>query len=282
MTPNQTWMWVGATSTGIRHLKKNEACQDSATAFEVRISDDDSAFIAIVSDGAGSTKFGGIGSAITCRTFARLAKDYLLSGQTISSLSDELVKEWVEVTRYRISKAAKTRESKMREFAATLVMAIVGENDTCFIQIGDGACVFKTKCNGHFGVPIVPMHGEYASSTYFITDMNTVRFERVIVNEAVQQIAVLTDGIEKLAILPDRMSADEEFFHSLFQPFENFQSNGRNREFSKFLRSWLASEAICERTDDDKSLILAQRSDRKLRPAVSNVDSKSSEAKPKD
>lgn len=275
---NFDWQWVGASATGTRHLNSQEYCQDHATAFEVKCSEEETTFVAIVSDGAGSTKLGGIGSAITCNVLARCVRNHLRGGNSISCVSDEIVLEWVEQARSQISTAAENRNSEVREFAATLVMAIIGTEHACFIQIGDGACVFNTHDDQTFKIPIWPMQGEYASTTYFITDQNGVHLKRVPITASIKQLAVFTDGIEKLALVPKDTCADDKFLDALFQPFSDFENNGRNKKFSKLLRDWLDSKQICEKTDDDKTLILAVRDKRHIRTAVSGVDDKSSES----
>jgi hypothetical protein len=44
----------------------------------------------------------------------------------------------------------------------------------------------------------------------------------------------------------------------MFAPLANLEA-GRNRALSKSLRSFLDSQQVVQRTDDDKSLVMARR-----------------------
>ena len=66
---------------------------------------------------------------------------------------------------------------------------------------------------------------------------------------------MLTDGIQLLAVRYADNTAHEPFFEPLFEFAEN--PNSSNAELEEFLRS----ERVCERTDDDKTLVLAVRND---------------------
>ncbi len=274
MQIDSNWYWSGACATGSLHISNDEGCQDRATAFEMRLPNDKAYFIVIVSDGAGSASEGGIGAAIACKQLAKCAKSFLLAGNEVNSITDNTVRDWLEVARNRISLAAETARKTERDFAATLVMAIVGDTQACFIQIGDGACVVKPNGVEDYQIPIWPMHGEYASQTYFITDPKGPHFKRSVIEAAITHLAVFTDGLEKLALVPKGNTADSGFFDALFNAFNSSKTLGRDRVFSTTIREWLDSEVICEKTHDDKTLILAIRNKRDVRASVSGPDQK--------
>jgi len=110
--------------------------------------------------------------------------------------------------------------------------------------------------------PSWPAHGEYASTTYFVTDdpQAQLRFTRVVGNY--EEIAVFSDGIERLALDFTHEVPFDRFFNPMFASVPNGGSAGRNRVISRGLRNYLDSKTITDRTDDDKTLIMARR----LRP----------------
>ena len=70
-------------------------------------------------------------------------------------------------------------------------------------------------------------------------------------------IALLTDGIERLALDFVGHVAHRPFFDSLFTMVAAGSSVGVNRPLSRQLAAFLDSDGVSARTDDDKTLILA-------------------------
>ena len=255
--PDLNWKWVGASANGTRHISLDEKCQDRAAAFELS-SENGSVFVTVVSDGAGSSSQSGIGAAITCGALCKHIKKHFRDRSTVPQITSEIVEVWVNDARAKIAKVADDAGYESREYAATLVLAVVGTSEAVFAQIGDGACVFKTNETG-YEIPIWPMHGEYASTTYFITAPDKARLEVAKVEAEITDLAVFSDGIEKMALISEEDGVDAAFFGVLFAPFQTIETTGRSRDHSALLRSWLESKDICEKTDDDKTLILACR-----------------------
>jgi len=70
-----------------------------------------------------------------------------------------------------------------------------------------------------------------------------------------QGLAVMTDGVEVLSIDFKTGQPVPGFFHHVFQDFHKIIENERTSVLNRFLNS----SAVNERTDDDKTLILAWR-----------------------
>jgi hypothetical protein len=162
--------------------------------------------------------------------------------------------------RNRIFHAAERRGTEPRQMAATLVGAIVCSHRAVVCHIGDGACVLRRKGASVWEVPSWPAHGQYASSTYFVTDDPEPRLQFVSIEGDFSEIAIFSDGLERLALDFRNQTASERFFDPMFAPLANM-SPGRNRALSESLRKYLESPRVLERTDDDKSLVLARRVD---------------------
>ena len=73
-------------------------------------------------------------------------------------------------------------------------------------------------------------------------------------------LALFSDGIERLVLDFSSHQAFSPFFDRMFESLK-FSAIGRNRVLSRDLRRFLDGPSVGERTDDDKTLILAKRMD---------------------
>jgi Protein phosphatase 2C len=254
---DRRWSWIGACSTGSSHHKSGTECQDYAACLEL-VSGDNPALLAVVSDGAGSAEFAAVGSHIVVQGFTRCAIEHVRAGEPLKSISEETVRDWLDVIRDRIARAADQRGAKPRDLAATLVSAIVCVDRAIVCHIGDGACALRQVGNSNWEVPSWPLHGEYASSTYFVTDDPQPNLQFCTADGEFSDIAVFSDGLERLALDFQNKTAFGRFFDPMFAPLANLEA-GRNRALSKSLRNFLDSQQVVKRTDDDKSLVMARR-----------------------
>jgi hypothetical protein len=251
------WSWIGACSTGSSHIRAGTTCQDSASCIELAIRDEH-ALLAIVSDGAGSAEYSAIGSRLVVECFARCVIAHLRANQPVEIITKELVLNWLDNVRDHIFRSAEQRAISPRDMAATLVGAIIFLNCAIVCHIGDGACVLRKKEESEWQVASWPAHGEYASSTYFVTDDHEPNLQFNLLEGEFNEVAIFSDGIERLALDFVNGNAFTPFFEPMFAPLIAL-GPGRDRGLSLSLRKYLDSPRVIERTDDDKSLILARR-----------------------
>ena len=242
------WRWAAASQIGTSHIRKGDRLQD---AYAVSAMRDDCVF-AVVSDGAGSAESGAHGAWIVCRALKVFFRDWF--GENSELPSDELLSGCIDEIRDRIAAIAERRDSTPRQFASTLAAIVSTPYETLTLQVGDSAVVGRR--NENWDVLCWPENGEYASTTFFVTDypeprLNIARYARV--HDA---FALFSDGVGDLALSHSEQTASPEFFTPMLRPVDNAQSVGRLPELSAKLRTYLAGPAICERTDDDKTLIL--------------------------
>lgn len=249
------WRWAGACSIGTSHIKANIECQDRAACLTFKNGFADG-IIAVVSDGAGSAQEAGRGATIVCSEFHRAASAFFRGGGLIAGIDGELVAGWVDAIRERINFSANAANLRPRDYAATLVALIVCAEHAVIIHIGDGAAVVRDRATQEWSVPSWPFHGEYASTTRFVTDDPEAQIEIVHVNSAIDRFAVFSDGIENLVLDHRAKTAPGVFFERLLNPVAACENAGRSRALSMHLRAYLGSEKVCAATDDDKSLIL--------------------------
>jgi hypothetical protein len=209
--------------------------------------------VACVADGAGSAKYSDAGSAIACQTVVECAVRHHQQHDTLENLTADIVRAWIGEARDRISQNALARECEIREFATTLLVAIALREQSFFFQIGDGAMIAGR--GGVFGVVFWPQSGEYANSTNFLTmpDFDS-RIEAAHVSGPLDELALFSDGLERLALVFDRQTPHLPFCQPLFQ---GVRSATNLDALSNDLRRFLQSSAVNNRSDDDRTLLLA-------------------------
>ena len=122
------------------------------------------------------------------------------------------------------------------------------------LHIGDSAVVGRK--GPKWDVLCWPENGEYASSTYFVTDDPEPRLNITRHPREHDAFALFSDGVGDLALSHLEQAAYARFFDPMFRPVDAATGEGRLVELSAKLAAYLASPTVCERTDDDKTLIL--------------------------
>jgi len=214
--------------------------------------------VAVISDGAGSASHAEIGSRTVCLTFLKACRSFLLRSP-LSSLTEDHVWDWIDGIREAINVKAKAMEARPRDFAATLVAVLVGPAGSVVVHVGDGAVAVKQASMDQWLVPSWPFQGEYASTTSFVTDDPQPRLVVTPVEGIIDEFAVFSDGIERMVLDHVAKSAHHPFFNRMLAPLKASQAPSLDRDLSAALEAYLQSPAVCERTDDDKSLLLGLR-----------------------
>lgn len=247
------WRWASARSTGTSHSKSGLPCQDFALCKEFD-SPEGNVFACVVSDGAGSASHAAFGAKMVCTGFLRAARDYLITGREIEDINEDDVLDWLDGIREQINTFAKRNSIRPRDCAATLVGAMVGPRSAFVAHIGDGAAVVREEGSSDWIVPSWPFHGEYASMTTFVTDDPVPKLSIVKLPIRLDRIAIFSDGIERMVLDHSARTAYGPFFDKMTEPVSTTFGS-----LSRPLRDYLDSKAVCDRTDDDKTLILGVR-----------------------
>ena len=79
------------------------------------------------------------------------------------------------------------------------------------------------------------------------------------IGHAVEEIALFTDGLENLVLNKAEKTVHAPFFDSMFRSVRASAADGVDAALSQGLENYLSGPVITERTDDDKTLILATR-----------------------
>lgn len=242
------WRWAAASEIGTSHIRFGDRLQDAYAVSPIGAG----RVFAIVSDGAGSAEHAAYGAWIVCRTLTVRFREWSSVNEDLPT--DETLCEWLGALRDRIGTLAERRGSTPRQFAATLAAILVSSDEILALQIGDSAIVGRRGVE--WDVICWPENGEYASSTYFVTDDPTPRLNIIRQRREHDAFAIFSDGVGDLSLVHRERRAHPGFFDPMMQPVDASPEIGRLSELSMKLRAWLASPAVCERTDDDKTIIL--------------------------
>lgn len=262
----QAWRAVGASVVGTSHIKTGAPCQDS---HHLEIVGAEPIVVMVASDGAGSASRSEYGSAIACRELTDNIRLYLEEGGCLVDITRERAAGWLDNAAAALGEEAAAAGVAVREYACTLLVAIVSESHAVFMQVGDGAIVFWVRGEDDWCLMAWPQHGEYINTTCFLTDpIARANFEFCLTTQPVDEIAVFTDGIEALVLHYATQTVHSPFFDSVFPAVRALAEPGVNAETSSRLADYLGSSAISDRTDDDKTLLLASRVKRPLSRAL--------------
>ena len=110
---------------------------------------------------------------------------------------------------------------------------------------------------GDYSTVFWPENGEYLNITNFITSENLQENLQIThVTGRLDEIAMLTDGLELLALNFKEHTAHSPFFAPMFRQLHESLDPGA---LQTPLRQFLQSSAVNAKTDDDKTLIMATR-----------------------
>jgi Protein phosphatase 2C len=249
------WTWAGACRRGLSHQNAGLRLQDAFKCFVAAA--DNQPLIIVVSDGAGTAPYGGEAASLVCRTLTVLARTYFASCGDLPS--DELLSSWLSEVREAINAAAARRSLGVRDFAATLILFISNGSETVVLHVGDGCAVIRDTDTNSWIAPSWPFHGEYASTTAFVTDEPSPNTSVVRHFGPISAVSVFSDGLERLALDLKARQPFAPFFDSVIAPVASSSSIGKDVELSSKLNAFLDSDGINSRSDDDKTLILAVR-----------------------
>jgi len=225
---------------------------------------EDQCLVIACADGAGSASEGGLGAAMACQAFCLRARDGLSGDRRVAELDDIRILEWYRQVRDELAEEASRRNILPRELACTLLTAVLSPGAGIFAQVGDGAIVLGA--DGAYEAVTWPTSGEYANETTFITaDTFEKAFECVQRRSPVREVALLTDGLQRLALSYANKSVHAPFFAPMFQTLLAAELPDL---LGPELERFLDSPAVNERTDDDKSLVLAAWDDTDGGPPV--------------
>lgn len=245
------WRFIKAQATGKSHLLAGVPCQDRLLCEVV-----DGALVAAVADGAGSAQYAERGAEIAVESLVDNIRSALYQKR------EDLVQVLLDaatVARQEVETVAAIEGAPIRDYASTLLAVVLTASGGAALQIGDGVIVVGEGIDDWSWV-FWPQRGEYANTTYFLTDDDGIdRLQVVTLASTVADVAIMSDGLEFLALDYARQSVHQAFFGGVFSPLLKVEQPPDVAALSDSLNSFLASDRVGQRTDDDVTLIAATR-----------------------
>jgi Protein phosphatase 2C len=243
------WCVLGESVKGTAHRDRNIACQDS---FRYQMFEREGEWLVVaVADGAGSASRSEVGATRACDEFVRRIQ--VMEPNSLST-REAMTGLFADVRRVLIDEA-EALGIRGRDLACTVLLAIVGPDAATIAQVGDGAIILDDGRG--YRVAFWPEPDEYANATDFLTDdrfAEVMRFEAIA--GPILGIALLTDGLQRLALDYTARAPFPGFFGPLFR---QLGASIDLESLQEPYRAFLDSPQVNERTDDDKTLVIAAR-----------------------
>jgi hypothetical protein len=238
---------------GTQHARQGDACEDALGSF---VLPDAKSFVCAVADGAGSAPAGKEGAQTVVAAALARATRIMISSDTAPSRDFylEALRQILQAARTALENAVIAPHT-LNDFATTLLVTLVTPHWLAALQVGDGAIVVRHH-DDTLETLTLPGVEEYLNETHFVTDedYHTRAHYAVTHAEDIEGIALLTDGLQMLALEISQHQAYAPFFLPLF----SFASQPKSdEELTGELHAFLTSDRVSRQADDDKTLLLA-------------------------
>jgi hypothetical protein len=265
------WRTLAASVAGTAHARNGHPCADASAVRVLPRATGGPLLVAVAADGAGTSARAPEGAQLACRAILAEAARWSrrpqgergrrparsAAARDLAGFARADILRFVDAARGRILEAARRETLDPREFSCTLLVALVDTRAAVFFQIGDGAIVYQAE-DGRYVPALWPQSGEYANCTWFVTDEGASARVQTAKTRGVHEVALLTDGLQGLALRFQTREAHGPFFAPMFSRLRD-ESAARPRRLQGELRAFLDSPAVNQRTDDDKTLVMATR-----------------------
>jgi Protein phosphatase 2C len=248
------WRAIVHSAIGTRHCQLQQPCQDYG---DYRIAGN--ILLGAVSDGAGSAKYSDIGAKVAVETALAVMAEQVLQGvaemsyEAISTTASDFLLEMFKQVISALEMTAQKGDYELRDLGCTLLAFMAAPDWIAAAQIGDGFIVAGDGETHSYRLLFPPDKGEFINETMFITTGKALDYLQVCVHqEPAPFVCAATDGLERVAIRFQDWQPHPPFF----QPFVACLSQlDMPDERQAYLETFLASERLNTKTDDDKTLL---------------------------
>lgn len=260
------WLASAASVRGKSHIDSQLPNQDSVV---VQYCESADAWVAVVSDGAGTARRAEDGSRETTAAIAQCLMDFLRAadaGRVEIALFTKTLERGIEGVRAHLSASG----SPLHDFHCTLVACLLTRHGGYVASIGDSVTLtsrFAFLPAGHQAgqatdlfpdantVLHEPDRGEYANETYFLTQADWRAHLYIAPVPSQTDVVVLTtDGAMDVA-----MSRGRVFRGFLSNLVANLATTESRQQRDEIIGAWLGDSQTFHITGDDKTMVVLLR-----------------------
>jgi Protein phosphatase 2C len=251
-----SWKAIVHSAIGTRHEQRGQPCQDyGGYRFEGTY------LLGAVSDGAGSAKHAEVGAQIAVESALEAISKILTrqfnqepTWEEIQQFAPQLFAQVFEDILCVLHQEAITSDYELRDLGCTLLAFVATSDWVAAMQIGDGFMMLRSHESAPCQLLFKPDKGEFINETIFVTSPNAIDYMNVCVEAVCSPfLCAATDGLERVAV---RLQ-DWKPYAPFFQPFEDCLTKlPTTEEQSSYLKTFLESERLNAKTDDDKTLLV--------------------------
>lgn len=245
------WYCVGASVRGTSHDEVGLPCQDAHRFYQLP----NGHLIIAVADGVGSALRSDEGAKIACDVAVDHVSLYL---KDTCSLPDDEIEEILR-SAYQsafnsIQQKAEKERVHIHKYATTLTIAVITNELVVGAMVGDGMMVVEDM-QGEFSCFFSLPKREYANQVVSITsDQGPKELQIVSRNAPAKTVSLLTDGLLRLSCDLRKNVPHAPFFQKMTSLLYAVPEQS---QASNELQVLLNHPSINERTDDDKTLVVA-------------------------
>ena len=245
---------------GTSHQKDGTPNQDNVLVKTVRAGTIGNVAVMAVSDGAGSARYSHYGSRAACsaavdslnrqimRNPATAFKHHLLR----SALQRAVRRARQNVLQTARREAARPSSVDVREYACTMLLAVMSESLTGTAHVGDGCVV--AGGGGEWRLISAPENGEFANETTFLTSPRSLPRTQVFSPSDIACLAVMTDGLQDVAL-----SRGQTPYKRFWTPLHNALSRSKGASPEAVLDSLLRKVSEAGKATDDCTIAVCLR-----------------------
>lgn len=178
-----------------------------------------------------------LGAVETCRFVIERIEDLLKTGLQVVEITRDVATSIIVDAQEHLRMTAEKAGATPRDLACTVVAGAVAPDAAAFFQLGDGVVIVgpRTEPTDEFSWIFWPERGEYANMTAFLSDERVAdHLQHAAVPYGIDEVAVLTDGIQNLVLDYKEHAAHGPFFTRMMAPL---RARTNVRSFNGLARS---------------------------------------------